>query len=284
MEEKHYIEWVELIGDAGVMILDDDHTDQLMYSEKGMPHVYLPDHNVNMVFLQSGTPGDWALGEFVICMRDRHALSLSARRLLDHRDRWITMPNNDTLYSIAWLDLSGGPVRFAYPAMDARYFSFAFLDPWTDNVACVSRRTTGGEARTLWLAPPDWTGEAPADVVPMRMASNDLWLLGRVLVDGAAYTVDEPVFHDDPFVANFPPRDLRGGRRADSVGQRRGHHRAAPVPVRAALAQPRACRAALALITWERRSPSCATARRASGHVRGTSGTRLPDRRYCRRS
>ena len=46
------------------MILDDDHTDQLMYSEKGMPHVYLPDHTVNMVFLQSGTPGDWALGEF----------------------------------------------------------------------------------------------------------------------------------------------------------------------------------------------------------------------------
>lgn len=27
---------------------------------------------------------DWALGEFVICMRDRNALSLSARRLLDH--------------------------------------------------------------------------------------------------------------------------------------------------------------------------------------------------------
>jgi len=41
------------------MILDDDHTDQLMYSEKGVPHVYLPDHSVNMVFLQSGTPGDW---------------------------------------------------------------------------------------------------------------------------------------------------------------------------------------------------------------------------------
>ncbi|MFN7752909.1 MAG: Gfo/Idh/MocA family protein [Pseudomonadota bacterium] len=55
---------VEIVGDAGVMILDDDHTDQLMYSESGMPHVYLPDHRVNMVFLQSGTPGDWALGEF----------------------------------------------------------------------------------------------------------------------------------------------------------------------------------------------------------------------------
>jgi predicted dehydrogenase len=55
---------VEVVGTEGVMILDDDHTDQLMYSNKGIPHVYLPDHQVNMVFLQSGTPGDWALGEF----------------------------------------------------------------------------------------------------------------------------------------------------------------------------------------------------------------------------
>ncbi len=55
---------VEVLGTEGVMILDDDHTDQIMYTEKGVPHVYLPDHSVNMVFLQSGTPGDWALGEF----------------------------------------------------------------------------------------------------------------------------------------------------------------------------------------------------------------------------
>jgi predicted dehydrogenase len=55
---------VEVLGTDGVMILDDDHTDQLMYTEKGVPHVYLPEHQVNMVFLQSGTPGDWALGEF----------------------------------------------------------------------------------------------------------------------------------------------------------------------------------------------------------------------------
>jgi len=55
---------VELLGSDGVMILDDDHTDQLMYSERGVPHVYLPGHSVNMVFLQSGTPGDWALGDF----------------------------------------------------------------------------------------------------------------------------------------------------------------------------------------------------------------------------
>jgi predicted dehydrogenase len=53
----------EVLGTEGVIILDDDHTDQLMYSEKGVPHVYIPDHNVNMVFLGSGAPGDWALGD-----------------------------------------------------------------------------------------------------------------------------------------------------------------------------------------------------------------------------
>ncbi|MGH8660989.1 MAG: Gfo/Idh/MocA family protein [Burkholderiales bacterium] len=55
---------VEVLGTGGVMILDDDHTDQILCSEKGVPHVYLPDQAVNLVFLQSGTPGDWALGDF----------------------------------------------------------------------------------------------------------------------------------------------------------------------------------------------------------------------------
>jgi len=55
---------VELLGSEGVMLLDDDHTDQIMYTEQGFPHVYIPEHVVNMVLLGSGTPGDWALGEF----------------------------------------------------------------------------------------------------------------------------------------------------------------------------------------------------------------------------
>jgi hypothetical protein len=129
-----------------------------------------------------------------------------ARRLLDHRDRWITMPNNDTLYSIAWLDLSGGPVRLAYPAMGTRYYSFAFLDPWTDNAALVCRRSHGGGARTLWIAPPGWAGEPPAGDTPLRMATADLWLLGRVLIDGApdltaVHAIQDAMRLDAPDVA-----------------------------------------------------------------------------------
>lgn len=51
-----------------------------------------------------------------------------ARKLLDHRDRNVTAPNNDTLYSSAWLDLSQGPVVVEVPDMGKRYYSLHFMN------------------------------------------------------------------------------------------------------------------------------------------------------------
>ena len=55
---------VELLGAEGTMIIDDDHMDHLLYSERGIPHAYVPDHQVEMAFLGSNTAGDWAVGNF----------------------------------------------------------------------------------------------------------------------------------------------------------------------------------------------------------------------------
>ena len=55
---------VELLGTEGTMMIDDDHMDHLLYSERGIPHAYVPDHQVNMAFLGSNTAGDWAVGDF----------------------------------------------------------------------------------------------------------------------------------------------------------------------------------------------------------------------------
>jgi predicted dehydrogenase len=55
---------VELIGSDGTMIIDDDHMEHLLFSEKGIPHPYVPDHAVEMVFLGSNSAGDWAVGDF----------------------------------------------------------------------------------------------------------------------------------------------------------------------------------------------------------------------------
>ena len=55
---------VELIGTEGVMLLDGDNTDQIMYTERGVPHVHLENQNAHMVFMGSPTPGQWAVGDF----------------------------------------------------------------------------------------------------------------------------------------------------------------------------------------------------------------------------
>jgi predicted dehydrogenase len=55
---------VELLGIDGAMMIDDDHLNHLLYTEKGVAHAYIPGHSEDMVFLGSTTPGDWAAGDF----------------------------------------------------------------------------------------------------------------------------------------------------------------------------------------------------------------------------
>mgnify|MGYP003346416681 CR=1 FL=1 len=55
---------LELLGIDGAMMIDDDHLNHLLYSEKGVAHAYIPGHSEDMVFLGSTTPGDWAAGDF----------------------------------------------------------------------------------------------------------------------------------------------------------------------------------------------------------------------------
>ena len=55
---------VELLGTEGTMLIDDDHKEHLLYTEKGIPHPYVPGHSLELAFLGSNTAGDWALGDF----------------------------------------------------------------------------------------------------------------------------------------------------------------------------------------------------------------------------
>ena len=107
-------------------------------------------------------------------------------QLSDHNSRNVTAPNNDTIYSSAFLDLSAGPVEVQLPDVRDRYFSAAFMDALTDNFAYVGTRATGGRGGRYWIAGPGWRGQAPAGVTLFRSGSNDVWMLARVLVDGLA--------------------------------------------------------------------------------------------------
>jgi hypothetical protein len=66
-------------------------------------------------------------------------------------------PNNDTLYSTAWVDLSHGPVTLSLPATGARYASVAILNMYSVNDAVLGTRTTGGNGGRFVLVGPGQT-------------------------------------------------------------------------------------------------------------------------------
>ncbi len=106
------------------------------------------------------------------------------RRLCDDTSRWITTPNNDTLYSRAWLDLSTGPVRISVSALPPqRYWSIALMDAVSNNFAMLGQRLDGVGPVSVTLIGPDHTGPVPAGRI-IRAPGNDVWLLGRWIVDG----------------------------------------------------------------------------------------------------
>lgn len=55
---------VELLGSDGTIIIDDDHREHILYSEKGIGHAYVPGHKIHFAFSGSNPSGDWALDEY----------------------------------------------------------------------------------------------------------------------------------------------------------------------------------------------------------------------------
>lgn len=106
------------------------------------------------------------------------------RKLATANSRDVTAPNNDTLYSTAWLDLSRGPVHLSIPPMGDRYYSFAFMDFFTNVFAILGRRNKPNGGVSCMIVGPDWNGELPNVGEFIRAPTNAVWLLARFVVDG----------------------------------------------------------------------------------------------------
>ncbi len=94
--------------------------------------------------------------------------------------------NNDTIYSIANVDVSGGPVTLEVPDSRGRYYVLQFVDVWTNNFAYVGHRATGTSAGRFLLVPPDWDGQPPSDVRVIRFPTMLATIVGRWAVSGEA--------------------------------------------------------------------------------------------------
>lgn len=124
-------------------------------------------------------------------------------QLMDHTSHQVTAPNNDTIYSSLFLELSGGPVELNVPSSTDRYFSLAFMSAFTDVFAYVGTRATKGRGGRYWIAGPTWRGTAPREVMLIRSPSNDVWALMRVLVDGPGDLAAAQAFQSG-FTASVP--------------------------------------------------------------------------------
>lgn len=138
-------------------------------------------------------------------------------RKLGPDDREVVSPNNDTVYSNAWLDLSQGPVLVGTPDMGDRYWTLGLLDAWTNPFAYVGRRTTGNRQQRTLVHGPDWRGSVPAGVDNVIAApGQDVWIIGRILVDDAPADIE----HVRGLQARIVARRLDGSDAAMRVDTR----------------------------------------------------------------
>jgi hypothetical protein len=124
----------------------------------------------------------------VAAVRSRLLAAEPPNRLGHQRDlttvatQRVTSPNNDTLYSRTFIDLTDGPVAIILPAAGDRYLSVALMDMFTNNVAILGTRTTGGRGGRFIIHGPGQA--APAGAI--RSPSRSLFVLARTLVSGPA--------------------------------------------------------------------------------------------------
>lgn len=98
----------------------------------------------------------------------------------------VIRPNVDTLYSMAWLDLSKEPMVLVLPDSNGRYYLIQMLDAWSDVFASLGKRTTGTKPNRFAIVGPNWKGALPTGVKKISSPTNLVWIIGRTQTNGVA--------------------------------------------------------------------------------------------------
>ena len=116
------------------------------------------------------------------------------RALATHEFEFVS-PNNDTLYSVAVIDVRSGPIKLRVPATD-RYYVLQFVDAWTNNFAYIGTRATGNEAGEFLLVDSAYSGADAGAPGTIKAPTGLFVIVGRIAVADASDLPAAQAFQD----------------------------------------------------------------------------------------
>src|SRR3954453_16100630 len=102
-------------------------------------------------------------------------------------NRDVVAPNHDTLYSIAWLDLSRQPQILHVPKMN-RFYVFELVSPWTENFRNIGTITGEQKGGDFAIVGPGFKGKLPRGVTKVKSPYDRVWMIGRTYIKNEADT------------------------------------------------------------------------------------------------
>ncbi|GGC39860.1 hypothetical protein GCM10011371_29010 [Novosphingobium marinum] len=93
-------------------------------------------------------------------------------------------PNNDTLYSLARLDMEDGPFVLETPDFGDRYYTFSLNLADSSSIGAVGQRTHGGQLPPLFIHGSDYRGTVPQGFLSIASPTRYFSLAGRTVVRG----------------------------------------------------------------------------------------------------
>lgn len=107
-------------------------------------------------------------------------------RLADAEDRTVVAPNSDTLYSMAWLDLSREPQVISTPTGVKRFHVIPLMSPWQENFANIGSPDGALRDGSYAVTGPGFRGRLPRGVKRIRSPYERVWIIGRTEINGPA--------------------------------------------------------------------------------------------------
>ena len=104
------------------------------------------------------------------------------RALADASDRQSVAPNNDTLYTPAWVNLAPQPLVVHIGRAAKRFRYLELLSPYEENFANIGSPARALKGTDFLLTAPGWRGRVPRGLTRVRSPYARAWVLGRTYV------------------------------------------------------------------------------------------------------